>query len=292
MLVRSLRNRVYFVVGVFLAASFLLGTAHAAAIHDRARETISAIRKVVPLVTTLHPQTGAPTPVCSAVMLSPERAITANHCTKYDTLSLRINGVDYPVLERAANPERDLAILVVPNAPCPCATIRGRRVEQDEVAYLVGHPSGGPQTVSAGRVQGYVTTTREQVVLSADGAPGKSGGGMFDERGHMFAVATQSGWSGHITFGEDITPTPAFVSKMSADGGRVGVYDNAKVYLDNKQCASPDSQGLNAGRIVFNNGRVLGMCWIETPDAVWIIDDDGGIAAEDPSRYVFQKGSQ
>ena len=292
MFIRCLRHHTYVAVGAFLAASFLLGTTYVYAAQDRARETISAVRKVVPSVMILHPQTGKLVPHCSAVMLSPERAITANHCTKPDTLSLRINGRDYPVLESVANPERDLAILIVPNAPCPCATIRSNRVEQDDIVYLVGHPSGGPQTVVTGRVQGYVTGTREQVVLSADGAPGKSGGGMFDEKGHLFAVATQAGIGGHITFGEDITPTPAFVSKMSADGVRVGVYDNAKVYLDNKPCASPDSKGLNAGRIVFTNGRVLWMCWVETPDAIWIIDDDGGIAAEDPTRYVFEEGSQ
>lgn len=70
---------------------------------------------------------------------------------------------------------------------------------------------------------------------------------------------------------------------------RVGVYDNAKVYLYETPCKEADSEGLKAGRVVYAAGREVGLCWVEQDGAVWIIDDDGQLAAEDAARYKAVK---
>ena len=121
---------------------------------------------------------------------------------------LTINGKEYPVLESYANPDRDLAILIVPNAPCPCAYIRRKPAQIDERIILVGYPHGLAQTIAYGQIQGRVGTgtIREQLVTSALGAPGKSGGGVFDINGSLLAIATQMGPNGLPTFAEEITP--------------------------------------------------------------------------------------
>ena len=200
---RILRNLAYFAVGVFLAASFLLGTSSAKASHTVAH----SVRQVVVPVSTTRPQTGNAAIVCTAVMLQPERAITANHCTKYETLALTINGKSYPVLESYANPDRDLAILIVPGAPCPCAYIRTTSAQLDEAIMLVGYVEGVLQTLVYGHAQGRVKEkNREQLITSASGAPGKSGGGVFDRNGYLLAIATQMGWNGYIIYAEELTP--------------------------------------------------------------------------------------
>ena len=202
---RTLRNLAYFAVGIFLAASFLLGTTSVRADH-----TVShSVRQVTVSVSALRLKTSEFTITCTAVMLQPERAITANHCTRDDTLLLTINGKEYPVLESYANPDRDLAILIVPNAPCPCAYIRVKPAQLDEEIVLVGYPHGQLQSLAYGRVQGRVGvgTVREQLVTSAIGAPGKSGGGVFDRDGYLLAIATQMGPYGQLTYADEITPT-------------------------------------------------------------------------------------
>jgi len=152
--------------------------------------------------------------VCTAVMLQPGRAITAYHCIDQDRLTITINGTAYPVAQSYSNPSRDLAILVVPNAPCPCADLRAQPAQIDEEVMLVGWPYGRLQTLVHGHVQGRdvdQATGREQVVSSLDGAPGKSGGGVFDSAGRLLAITTQMAEDGFLTYSEELPLVTAFL---------------------------------------------------------------------------------
>ena len=197
-----------------LIASFLAFFLVFSSVVANSSETVLfKIRQVVHPLVTPHSKTGISTVVCSAVMLQPERAITANHCTQPDTLAIVIKDKEYPILERIANPDRDLAILIIPNAPCPCATIQAKPIQLDQEVILVGYPQEGGQTLVYGHAQTRITSDREQLITTASGAPGKSGGGLFDRSGYLLGIATQMGWGGHITFIEELTPT-TFIRKI------------------------------------------------------------------------------
>lgn len=67
---------------------------------------------------------------------------------------------------------------------------------------------------------------------------------------------------------------------------RVGTYDNARVYLYEKPCQGPGSEGLKSGAVHYNDGKKSSMCWVEEQGVVWIVEDGSGrIAAEDAKRF-------
>ena len=66
---------------------------------------------------------------------------------------------------------------------------------------------------------------------------------------------------------------------------RVGAYANAKVYLSEIPCHMPDSKEMKGGRVVYSDGKTVKLCWVEVENVIWIIDDEGTIAAEDGTRY-------
>ena len=75
------------------------------------------------------------------------------------------------------------------------------------------------------------------------------------------------------------------VSPVQAASTLIGKYDNAAVYLESTPCHMPESDKLLSGKVVFKDGRAVKLCWIFDGNAVWIIDDDGNITAEDLARF-------
>jgi len=169
-------NHLFAAVSLAVGLFFITALAFAGGKED----SYSTVHKMV------DPVTGAS---CSAVMLAPERALTAQHCTNMVSPVLQINGVSYPVMEAYVNPNVDLAILIVPNAPCPCVVI-GERANEGDKVYQLGYPWGDVLTIGEGEVlgRGILWDTLEVVATSAWGAPGMSGGGVFNEKGELVGI--------------------------------------------------------------------------------------------------------
>jgi len=198
MMIRALRNLAYFTVGFFLSASFLLGTTQVHAAPTRATLT-AAVHK-------MH----EPGTSCSAVMIAPERALTAAHCLNMTAPVVTIDGHDYPVLEAYAATPRDMAILIIPGAPCPCAVVSDTPVSEGDWVAAVGYPWGIIRTVTYGEVQGrivYEEDGQEYLFVTTLGAPGNSGGGLFNERGELVGI-TVKGAQGHPMLALEIVSIP------------------------------------------------------------------------------------
>ena len=191
MLARSLRNLAYFAVGIFLAASFLLGTTQVNASH--VTPVNHPVRAVVEAtVHKMHDDVlGAS---CSAVMIAPERAMTAAHCLNMQAPVLTIEGYDYVIVEGYAATPRDVAILIVPGAPCPCARLADTPVKNGDFVAVGGYPYGVALSVTYGEMQARVVLPedgQEYLMISALGAPGNSGGGVFNEYGDLVGITSK-----------------------------------------------------------------------------------------------------
>lgn len=80
--------------------------------------------------------------MCSAVVIAPDRALTAAHCLE------PIMSVDGVKVERTAIFNgTDSALLDAPGLQCPCAEIGTPKVGDKAVA--IGFPAGGPKRVTA-----------------------------------------------------------------------------------------------------------------------------------------------
>ena len=186
---RTLRNLAYFAVGIFLAASFMLGTTqvradHVAKINHPTRDAVAAT------VHRMHEEGRS----CSAVMIAPERALTAAHCLNMDAPVLTIEGYDYVIVEGYAATPRDVAILIVPGAPCPCVRVADTPIGVGDFVAVGGYPYGVALSVTYGEMQARVVLPedgQEYLMISALGAPGNSGGGVFNEYGELIGITSK-----------------------------------------------------------------------------------------------------
>lgn len=179
---RSLKGVVSIALAVLLAGSVFA--------QDFTVGTYNAVHKLV----------GAPVGSCSAVMIAPSRALTAAHCLVLPNLTLEINGVDYPVSGSYVVQEgADLAMLIVPSAPCPCAVIKSALPDVYSGVYVVGYPHGLMRVVTLGLYQGQYDdpeTLQRFGVTDARAAPGNSGGGVFSAQGELLGILSAT--NGHL----------------------------------------------------------------------------------------------
>src|SRR3990167_9494503 len=197
MISRTLRNLAYFAAGVFLAASFLLGTTQVHAAPARATLT-AAVHK-------MHDNFGH---YCSVVMISPERALTAAHCLSMVDPIITIKDYEYTITETTANKnDRDLAVVSIPGAPCPCAVISTTPLIEGDWVAAVGYPGDVLVTVTYGEFQGQATyqrDEREYLQITAPSGPGSSGGGVFNAEGELVGIVGM-GIPGIISLAVEIT---------------------------------------------------------------------------------------
>ena len=144
---------------------------------------------------------------CSAVMVAPEWALTARHCMAMTSPVLTINGTDYPILEGYGNPVLDLALLYVPNAPCPCAKPSATKVTEGETVILIGFPYAIGKVVTDGEFQGRVKINDiEYGMTTAPARPGNSGGGVFNQKGELLGILSLGDIQGYLSFFVEIDP--------------------------------------------------------------------------------------
>lgn len=173
---RLIQNFIALVVGIAIGAT----ATFAFSAHTSRHAANEAVHK-------MHSARGT----CSAVMIAPERAMTAKHCIDMESPQLNVSGRDYVITEAYANSVLDLAVLIVPGAPCPCSTIREEPAREGELAMVVGYPYGIARVTTYGEVQGRFTNPedkQEYVLVTAPTAPGNSGGGVFDMQGYLMGI--------------------------------------------------------------------------------------------------------
>jgi len=132
---------------------------------------------------------------CGAVMVSPGRALTAAHCVANPNVVLHIAGKDYPAFTAYAIPGQDMAMLIVPGAPCPCAPMKGKPAVEGDWVVVVGFPYDLAKVTTYGEVQERVTNPDDKqtyVLVTAPVAPGNSGGGVFDMHGNLLGIMSAS----------------------------------------------------------------------------------------------------
>ena len=165
-------------LGLVVTALVSVGIANSAAYENTVR---SYVHKMFDPVTRSS---------CSAVMIAPERAMTARHCIDMPSPLLKVNGEVYAVTEAYGNPDVDMAVIIVPGAPCPCAPVATERAQIDDLIRAVGYPLGLLQIVTEGALQGRATFEdgKEYLVVTARVAPGMSGGGLFNKQGELVGI--------------------------------------------------------------------------------------------------------
>lgn len=183
---RAVRNAVCFLLGIVLAATVGVATADHTARHSANQTTVK-----------MTMQNGD----CGAVMVAPERALTATHCLARPNAALHIDGKAYPVFTGFALPGQDVAIIIVPGAPCPCASVRGISGAEGEWAVVVGFPYDVAKVTTYGEIQGHVKNTedgQDYVLVTAPVAPGNSGGGVYDLKGNMLGIVSSTAPNYHL----------------------------------------------------------------------------------------------
>jgi len=163
-MLRSLQLLGHFLVGVILVL-LALSPAQAANPFADAR---AATRKLSSSVVRN---------TCSAVVIAPNRALTAKHCAEIP--GLLVDGL--PATVTRAHPVEDIAELNVPGIACPCVQISATRPALDESIVVVGYLYGDVKITARGEYLGdVVTPTGEHYgVVMAMVGPGVSGGGVF-----------------------------------------------------------------------------------------------------------------
>ena len=177
---RAVRNATCFLLGIALATTVGVAMADHTARHSANQTTVK-----------MTMGNGA----CGAVMVAPGRALTATHCLARPDATLHIDGKKYPVFTGYALPGKDVSIIIVPGAPCPCAPVRGTPGVEGEWVVVVGFPYDVAKVTTYGEVQAHVTNPedgQDYVLATAPVAPGNSGGGVYDLEGNLLGINSAS----------------------------------------------------------------------------------------------------
>jgi S1-C subfamily serine protease len=137
---------------------------------------------------------------CSGVPIRDGLVLTAAHCV--DDLAPEVGTVLV-----TGDARFDLALVLAPDAHCPCARIADSDAAMDEQVVVVGYPRGLTQVVTVGTSQGVVEESKElpyggpRLVTTAQAAGGNSGGGAFVYRaGEYQLVGILVEGLDHLTF--------------------------------------------------------------------------------------------
>ena len=175
----------------------LLALAVSPAIPAPATSLAEAQATVIPLVGKGQ---GGLQRFCSAVVVAPGKAYTAQHCSDVPGMLAEQGGKYLPVAGvTLPDPTRDFAVLDVPGLECPCAQPVGpeyvNALPTGVPVAAIGYPYGEARTTT-GVMLGYLRMVSpnggEEIMMltTARADPGNSGGGLFalDAQGRIWLV--------------------------------------------------------------------------------------------------------
>ena len=121
---------------------------------------------------------------CSAVIVAPNRALTAAHCVDIPAMALLMhNGDVLPVISFEVDQQgRDLATLHVVNLRGAYAFTTDIPVQTDEMVFAVGYPYGVGPVLTVGTFQFRITNPmvgQTFLLSTVQVAPGNSGGALY-----------------------------------------------------------------------------------------------------------------
>lgn len=127
--------------------------------------------------------------MCSAVVVAPGRALTAQHCIM-DGEATHVDGL--PITGAKYADGQDLALIEAPGLACPCAVVDKRLPPKDATARVIGFPRGVKEQLDV-RVYGtgdmsiafgpnWPDSGTRHLFTSPGIRPGYSGGGTFVQR--------------------------------------------------------------------------------------------------------------
>ncbi len=135
----------------------------------------------------------------SAVVIAPEKVITNCHVLRY-AREIRVEQAERVFAGRMGARDEGLDLCVVLVAGLDAPTTRYTStwdVHLGDEVFAVGYPSGGPLSVSAGKVRRLHPYESGQVVqTSACFNPGASGGGLYDAEGRLIGILAFKAASG------------------------------------------------------------------------------------------------
>lgn len=180
-------------------------------------------QKIVDLASVEVVQDGS----CSGVLVAENTVLTASHCITVgkedEFLTVNVQGKEYIARVNKINRDSDLALLVIPGV-----TFKGAvkiAFEQGKIldkVCAIGNPRAIlPDTVTCGIIS-YIDREIKDIkhkLLQVDlsGAPGNSGGGLFNAYGELIGIltnayATPYEWGGQYVFGTNLKDIKEFLS--------------------------------------------------------------------------------
>ena len=178
-----MRNILAFMAGIAVAAMLLVG-------FTPKNEPFFEQQMRAEAIPTVRLVTASMAGSCSAVVVAPGYALSAQHCSVLP--GMKVDG--HAVAKISAFSTKDVILLDVPGLECPCAPVAMTDAAPGERVAAVGFPYGMGPLMTYGESQGNVYFEGEQYVLHTAGtSPGMSGGGVFVIRGgRVFLAAITS----------------------------------------------------------------------------------------------------
>lgn len=132
---------------------------------------------------------------CSAVLISENFVLSANHCVKTDIVEKVMCGSNFTTATVIkTDPENDLAVLELA-LPCgqPVTTLASKNPEQGSDVFTLGCPGRECGKISKGVVTSY-SVANGHLVLETDAKIwfGSSGGGLFDDQNHLIGICSSA----------------------------------------------------------------------------------------------------
>jgi S1-C subfamily serine protease len=180
----------------------------------------------------------------SGSVVGPERVVTNAHVVAgVDAPTVQVSGVGerFPARVVLFDPQKDVAVLAVPNLTAPALPLASRDLQHGDDAVVAGFPKNGPFSAGAARVRNVLSAvgediygkpgvTREVYSLYANVQQGNSGGPLLDTSGRItgivFAKSLDDASTGYaLTIKEvsgDIQAGIDATSKVSSGGCAAG----------------------------------------------------------------------
>jgi len=130
----------------------------------------------------------------SGVVIAKDRIVTNCHVVANALgISVSVNGTAYPATAITPDWYHDVCLVKVEGIDAPVATIgSSKSLQYEQAVFAIGYPNFSPAPVSTyGHVKGLFKMD-DSVIIRATSAfrLGASGGGVFDEQGHLVGVIT------------------------------------------------------------------------------------------------------
>jgi S1-C subfamily serine protease len=180
----------------------------------------------------------------SGAVVAPQRVVTNAHVVAgvvAPTVQVGGQGPRLPARVVLFDPQRDIAVLAVPDLQAPALPVAGRDLERGAAAVVAGFPRNGPFVAGAARVRSVLTAVGEDIYgkpgverevysLYANVQQGNSGGPLLDPGGTVvglvFAKSLDDASTGYALtvqeIGSDIRAGESAVARVSSGGCAAG----------------------------------------------------------------------